>query len=122
MCSVVLGMQQEGILQLQKPTCQIPVLYINNYVVNVSSAYEGLKREIFLTNSFMKSVRYEIMSRRVKKDIPMSRCDNSPAICSYIKHSRPAQYPNFIILHAVCTESSQNALFGIKIYVFPHVY
>ncbi len=122
MCSVVLGMQHEGIVQLREPKCQIPILYINNYIVNVSSAYKGLKKEILLTNHFSKSITYERMSRRVKKDISMSRWDNFPAMCSYIKHSRPAQYPNFIILHAVCTESSQNERFNIKIYEFPCVY
>lgn len=122
LCGVALGMQQEVALPLQKPVYLIPVLFINNYVVNVSSAYKGLKKETFLIDDFSKSIIRERMNRRIKKEIPVFFLYDSLANRSYIKHSRPAQYPNFIYLYAVCTKSLQNEPFDMKIRVYPYVY
>lgn len=121
-CTVV-GMQHEAVaLSLQNLIREIPVLCINNYIVNVSSAYEGLKKERFLNNDFIKSIKFDIRNC-LRKDASITPFRYAfPANRHYIQDSRPTQCPNFLYVHALCLKSSQNEKPNIELFVFPFVY
>jgi hypothetical protein len=118
---MVFGMECEKVvLPLQKPVCQIPILYINNYIVNISSAYKGLKREILVANDVIKSIMLERTNNRSisKSRVPFSF--ETSASTRYIKHSCPQKYPGFLHIYVECTQD--NTSYHMRYDILPYVY
>lgn len=121
--SIVLSMQQDDILlQFKQLVPQISVLSINNYIVNVSSAYEGLKREIFLTNDVIKKINFERINRNRLRKSAINFLYRVPVNLSYIKHSHPTAYPNFMYIYARCTSLLQQKKIVVNMDIVPMVY
>lgn len=117
----IFGMESEKVvLRLQKPVCQIPILYINNYIVNVSSAYKGLKKEILVANDVLKNIELERTNRRSisKSRVPFSFETSASEI--YIEESCPQKYPGFLHIYVECTQD--NTSYHMAYDIIPYVY
>lgn len=118
---MVFGMESEkSVLPLQKPVCQIPILYINNYIVNVSSAYKGLKKEILVANDVLKNIELERTNRRSMSKSQVSFLFETFASASYVKHICPQKYPGFLQIYVQCTRDYTS--YHMEYNIFSYVY
>lgn len=114
---------EKAVLPLQNPACTIPVLYIDNYIVNVSSAYKALKKEICIVEDMAKGIHLDrINTQRRGKKSHISFLFDTFASQRYIKRTFPQKFPGFLRINAVCSQSLCHDYIDIEYDIVSYVY